>query len=743
MAPGRVSPVIQQADGLTDHLNGASIPELQSRLLKRPGAFNLDKRTVECIRGLVLDCCQQWGIGHGGSALGMAAIATALWRHKLRLDPHCPDWFDRDRFVMSNGHVALLQYIMLHLSGYKMWTMDQLKGYCHPTALNFTNICKTHPEIEFDGLDVSTGPLGQGVANAVGMAIANMYLRKTFNRENFEVVQAKVYATTGDACLQEGPALEAISLAGRLRLDNLILIYDNNGIQSDGPIALTFKENVNDKMRACGWYVLEVLDGDHDVKAILAALQHADQHHGQPIFININTTIGHGTTIAGTSKAHHTAFGQEDIRKCKEAWGYDPQATHVVPDDVRQYWADVAVNGSRAREQWHSLLEQYSRHHPRLGSQLHALMRGEGALDGNEGMGWKDQLMAVKASPGKIPVRQSSGAVMDILWKKLPMLGGSADLSEPNFVLREPKEAFGPPGEEIRHQSYAGRYIHFGTREHGMAAIANGIAAYSPSTGEENGGSGQALLPITATFSMFQLYAAPAIRMSALMKLKVIHIGTHDSVAEGACGPTHQPVEMLNLWRSMPNILYIRPCDAEEAIGAWIMALEHDGPTVLGLNRGAVPLQDGTSRVEMQKGAYVIIEVPADTKADVTLVSTGSDVYQTVDAARLLADQDPPIHARVVSMPSMRRFEQQSPQYISSVLPRDGRPIVSVEAMSTHGWARWATASIGLPGFGTTVHADAVAEHFQVNAKHIARRVTAYYTQLGQRNALLEPWKAI
>ncbi|KAI0395803.1 Transketolase, thiamine diphosphate binding domain-containing protein [Xylariaceae sp. FL0594] len=724
MAPGLITAT---PEGLSDFSSDIDISSLKKTKIE---ASDMDRKTVQCVRGLVLDCCQQWGIGHGGSALGMAAIGTALWRHKLRFDPSCPDWFDRDRFVMSNGHVALLQYIMLHLSGYELWTMEELKAYCHPTALNFTNHCKTHPEIEFDGLDVSTGPLGQGIANAVGMAIANMNLRARFNRDDFQLIQSKVYATTGDACLQEGPALEAISLAGKMKLDNLILIYDNNGIQSDGPISLTFTENVNDKMRACGWYVMEIPDGNHNVDAIITALEHADKHVGQPVFININTTIGIGTAIAGTNKAHHAAFGHDSVKACKASWGYDPEQTHVVPDDVRQYWAEVGRKGRKARNEWESLRARYMERFPEARAAFEAVETG--ALDPT----WKEMMMKLEPAKNKMPVRQSSGAVFDELWKKLPLMGGSADLSEPNFVLREPKQCFGPPDPAIAHQAYAGRYIHFGTREHGMAAIANGIAAYSPRS--EHGDRQQAFIPVTATFSMFQLYAAPAIRMGALMSLKIIHIGTHDSIAEGACGPTHQPVELINLWRSMPNLQYIRPGDAEEAIGAWIMAIEHNGPTVLGLNRGAVPLQKGTDRVKMQKGAYVVVEEP---DAQVTLIATGSELYASVDAAEVLKSRGIP--ARVVSMPCMGRFGQQDQAYMDSVIPRDGRPVVSVEAMSMHGWGRWATASIGLNRFGTTVHADAVSEYFKLTPEHIARRVSDYVADLGGRNALLEPWRAI
>ena len=444
--------------------------------------------------------------------------------------------------------------------------------------------------------------------------------------------------------------------------------------------------------RACGWYVLEIPDGNTNVSAISSALDHAADHVGQPTFINIKTEIGRGTSIAGTCKAHHAAFGHDNVKQCKRLWGYDPEETHVVPDDVRQYWSEVPKKGERTHREWQDLLGEYALQYPKLAKSFRQL--ADGTLD----QGWRQDLLSLKAPEKDTPIRQSSAAVFDALWKTLPFFGGSADLSEPNNVLREPKVAFGPK-DNVSHQSYEGRYVHYGTREHAMAAISNGIAAYS--SRDEDESRGQSLIPITATFSMFQLYAAPAIRMGALMSLQIIHIGTHDSIAEGACGPTHQvsqnlifpkrqnangsqPVELINLWRSMPNLLHIRPCDAEEAIGAWIMAIDHKGPSVLGLNRGAVPLQKGTDRIKMQRGAYVIVE---DDDAKVTLVSTGSEVSQCVEAAKVLREGG--IRARIVSMPSMRRFEQQDQEYILSVLPLDGRPVVSVEAMSMHGWARW------------------------------------------------------
>ncbi|KAI9695468.1 MAG: hypothetical protein M1836_006456 [Candelina mexicana] len=685
-------------------------------------ASQADTRSVNTIRGLVLDCCQQWNIGHGGSALGMAAIATALWRHHLRLDPSTPDWFDRDRFVMSNGHVGLLQYIMLHLSGYKIWTMEQLKGYCHPTALDFTNIAKTHPEIEFDGLDMSTGPLGQGVANAVGMAMANMNLRATFNKPGFEVVNSIVYCSLGDACLQEGVALEAISLAGHLKLDNLVLIYDNNGIQSDGPIDLTFHEDVNAKMRACGFYVLEIPDGNSNVTAIRTALRHARNHTGQPKFLNITTAIGFGTAVAGTCKAHQMAFGQVDIDKCKGLWGFDPKITHHVPKDVRQDWSHLRKKGAEQVSEWKQTLVRYAEEYPELALEFRAKVRGD------LGRKWRQDLNRFEISDKTLPVRHSSAQVYDSLWDTVPFFGGSADLSEPNFMLKVPKQGFGFHQPGVNNVSFTGRYVHFGTREHAMIAIANGMAAYAP----------QAFVPITATFSMFQLYGAAAIRMSALNKVQVIHIGTHDSIAEGACGPTHQPVECINLYRSTPGINHIRPGDAEEAVGAWISALDFKGPTIIGLNRGAVPLLKGSSRHKVAQGAYVL---SGHADAQLTLISTGDDLHRVVDAARILNDAE--ISTRVVSMPSMRLFEQQSQEYIRSVIPWDGRPIVSVEAMSTHGWARWSTASIGQNTFGTTVHADAVMGHFKLNAHGIVDRIRTYLGELNGQNAIMAGWRNI
>ncbi|KAI4209355.1 MAG: hypothetical protein LQ351_007718 [Letrouitia transgressa] len=696
--------------------------EIKKGLWQEPQASQADTRSVNTIRSLVLDCCQQWNIGHGGSALGMAAVATALWRHHLRLDPCTPDWFDRDRFVMSNGHVGLLQYIMLHLSGYEMWTMEQLKGYCHPTALNFTNIAKTHPEIEFDGLDMSTGPLGQGVANAVGMAMANKNLRATFNKPGFEVINSMVYCSLGDACLQEGVALEAISLAGHLKLDNLILIYDNNGIQSDGPIDLTFHEDVNAKMRACGFYVMEIPDGNSNVAAIRTALEHARNHVGQPKFLNITTVIGYGTTVAGTCKAHQMAFGQADINKCKDLWEFDSKTTHYVPEDVRQDWSHLRRKGPGLVSEWKQTLRQYAEKYPELALELRARIRGD------LGRKWKQDLSAFEVSQKALPVRQASAQVYDSLWDNIPLFGGSADLSEPNFMIKVPKQAFGSHQPGVNNVSFTGRYVHYGTREHAMMAIANGMAAYAP----------RAFVPITATFSMFQLYGAAAIRMSALSKLQVVHIGTHDSIAEGACGPTHQPVELVNLYRSTPGINYIRPGDAEEAVGAWMAALDFKGPTIIGLNRGAVPLLSGSSRHKVTQGAYVLSDV---VDAQLTLVSTGGDLYRAVDAARILNDAK--IFTRVVSMPSMRSFEQQSDQYIRSVIPWDGRPVISIEAMSTHGWARWSTASIGQNQFGTTVHADAIMGHFKLNAEDIVDRIRIYLDELDGENAVMAGWRNI
>ncbi|PLB50108.1 putative transketolase [Aspergillus steynii IBT 23096] len=717
MAPSRI---VDPTSFQSNDANGLKAKALQETC-EQPDIFYQDKRSIEVIRGLVLDCCQQWGTGHGGSALGMAAIAQTLWRHILRYDPAHPDWFDRDRFVLSNGHVGILQYILLHLSGYEKWTMQQLKGYCHPTALDFTSMTKTHPEIEFDGLDMSTGPLGQGIANAVGMAIANMNLRATFNTDQSEIILGRVYCSTGDACLQEGVALEAISLAGHLKLDNLTLIYDNNGIQCDGPITLTTSEDVNEKMRACGWYIIDVFDGNHDVANIYTAITYAKQHRGSPVFINIRTTIGHGTDKAGTHKAHHTSFGGQTVDQCKRKWNLDPQQTHYVPQEVRTYWAEIPKRGKILYQQWERNLEKYQMACPERAEQL--LLKVHGRLPS----GWMRLLHEFQPPNHPIPIRQASGQIHDYLWDTVSFIAGSADLSEPNFMLKGGQQRFGSPSHHDG-MSYSGRYIHYGVREHAMMAIANGISAYSRG----------AFIPVTATFAMFQLYGAPAIRMSALARLPAIHIGTHDSIAEGACGPTHQPIELVNLFRSMPDILHIRPGDAEEAIGAWMMALSFDGPSIIGLNRHAVPMQSGTNRHKMQRGAYVLNK---GVGYQVTLVSTGGDLFHAVEAAQLLKDCGVP--TRIVSMPCMRRFEEQDEEYQRMVFPWDGRPVVSFEAMSTDGWAKYATASIGQLGFGTTVAAEAVYPHFKLTAEDVKERVLKYLDGLLGRNAHTVPWRNI
>ncbi|KAJ4368109.1 hypothetical protein N0V83_006464 [Neocucurbitaria cava] len=681
--------------------------------------LNDDDRAVLALRNLLFDICNHNGGGHGGSAIGMAAIGVALYKHVMRYNPSDPDWFDRDRFVLSNGHCAMWLYALNHLTGFDNWTMDELKGYGSAKTDGFTTICHAHPEIEVPGVEVTTGPLGQGIANAVGLAIASKNLAARYNRPGFDVVKSRIYCMTGDGCLMEGVALEAISLAGNLGLDNLVLIYDNNQVTCDGPLDWINTEDVNAKMRASGWHVLEILDGSYDVEAIVSALRLAKSLTAKPVFINIRTTIGLGTKNAGTFKAHHGVFDKESVALSKELAGQDPSLTHIVPDDALAYFRERKSHGESLQRQWEEQIADYASHHKDLGASLDATRNAEYGTD------WLSALeqLETRQFEGKA-TREVNGEIIEKLWAAYPALcGGGADLVNSNKVAYSESDVFHPT------VSYAGRYIRYGIREHAMASISNGIAAYNPGS----------FLPITATFFMFYIYAAPGVRMGAISHLPVIHFATHDSFAEGQNGPTHQPVELDSLYRAMPNLTYIRPCDAEETIGAWMLAIsKRTGPSMLSLARDPVGAVPGTDRNKVAKGAYVIKEVP---NAKLTLTSCGTNLHYVVAAAESLSKAG--IATRVVSFPSFEHFDRQDQQYKESVLPLDGTPIVSVEEYIATTWARYTTASIGMTGFGYSASNASNYDRFELDTKGIVKRVSRYLEELDGKNARMAGWRSI
>ncbi|KAJ0364306.1 hypothetical protein COL154_004992 [Colletotrichum chrysophilum] len=566
-------------------------------------------------------------------------------------------------------HTAMFLYALNYLVGYDNFSMDKIRGYGSAKTNGYKTICHAHPEIEVPGVEVTTGPLGQGIANAVGLAIASKHLAARYNQPGLDVVQSRIYCMTGDGCLMEGVALEAISLAGSMQLDNLVLIYDNNQVTCDGPLDWINNEDVNAKMRASGWHVLEIADGNHDVSAVVSALRFAKSLKGKPVFINIRTVIGLGTNVAGTFKAHHGAFDAESVALSKRLAGQDPTATHQVPQPSLDYFRERKTRGKELEEEWNSMLQKYASAYPEKSLEFH------GARNGDRGTEAPQMLSEIEAGQFEgLATREVNGVLLEKLWKSCPTLfGGGADLVNSNKV------------------------------------------------------------------PYLEADAAPGVRMGSLSHLPVIHIATHDSFAEGQNGPTHQPVEIDSLYRAMPNLAYIRPCDAEETIGSWMLALNNrEGPTMLSLGRdptGAVP---STDRFKVAKGAYVIEDVAG---AKLTLASCGTNLHYAVEAAKTLSTCGVP--TRVVSCPSFTHFDQQSKQYRRSVFPTDGTPIVSVEEYVATTWARYVTASISMVSYGYSASNPSNYDRFELDSKGIVKRVRRYLDDLGEENARMAGWRQI
>lgn len=684
---------------------------------------------LQSFRLLIADLCQQFGMGelltphttrtctnptgHPGGAIGMAAIGVALWKYSMRYAPHQPDWFNRDRFVLSNGHTCLFQYANLYLSGYKAMTWEQLLSY-HSERPD--SLCPGHPEIEHEGIELTTGPLGQGIANAVGLAIATKHLAATFNRPGYDIVDNHTWCTVGDACLQEGVGCEAFSYAGHLKLGNLTVIYDNNQISCDGSVDLTNTEDVNKKMEACGWEVIDVEDGNNDVAAIVAAMERGKEKDRQkPLFINVRTIIGMGSAVAGKAVAHGVPLGADNVAAMKKAWGWDPDKKFHIPDAVKQFYADLPHRGAQHVQRWTDQLSAYSTAHPDLARTFKDRMAG--VLPSN----WAS-LIPTSFPTTPTPTRKSNNLVLSPLLASIPTFTvATADLT-PSVNLTHPSHTtFNPPSLTPTSGptgSYAGRYMHNGIREHLMAALANGLAAYNPGT----------IIPLTSTFLMFYLYAAPAVRMGALQGLKVLHVGTHDSIGAGEDGPTHQPVEVAALYRAMPGLVYVRPGDSEEVAGAWLAVLGREGPGMVSVSRQAVRQLGGLTRREgVGKGAYVLRE---EGEAVVTLVGVGAELAFAVDVADALAEVG--VKARVVSFPCHALFREQPLAYQREVLRRnEGIPAVVIEPYVALGWERYADAGINMSGFGHSLPGKYIYEHFGYGTETMTEKVRGF----------LESWK--
>ncbi|KAM3074450.1 hypothetical protein ACMFMF_006460 [Clarireedia jacksonii] len=704
MAPSAVESVSNLPLKVVPSKNGTSDSLINLKFERA----ELNDHVLKTFRCLIADLCEQFQGGHPGGAMGMAAIGVALWRYTMKYSPENPSFFNRDRFVLSNGHTCLFQYTFLHLVGYKNMTLDQLKSY-HSSRTD--SICPGHPEIEHEGIEVTTGPLGQGIANAVGFAMASKHLAATYNRPNYLVVDNTTWCMIGDACLQEGVALEAISLAGHWKLNNLVVIYDNNQITCDGSVDLCNNEDVNAKMIACGWNVIDVEDGNYDIEGIVRALITAKNSKDKPTFINIRTVIGIGSKSAGDAKAHGAAFGADDVANIKRNFGMDETKHFQVSDEVYDFFREAKPRGRQLEADWNSLLSSYAREYPELHKEFALRVAGEFLDDWSKFIPAKEDLPTTPT-----PSRKSSGLICNPLAQNLKnFMVGTADLSPSVNMIWKGTVDFQHPDLKTScgiNGDYSGRYIHWGVREHAMASISNGLAAFNKGT----------ILPVTSSFFMFYIYAAPGIRMGALQRLQQIHVATHDSIGTGEDGPTHQPIALAALYRAMPNLLYIRPADSEETAGAYIAALKaRNSPSILSLSRqNLVQYPQYSSRDGVQKGAYVFIENP---DADVTLIGVGAEMVFAVETAKLLESKYG-LKARVVSFPCQRLFDQQPVEYKREVLQyRSKAPRVVIEAYAVNGWERYADAGYSMSSFGYSLPGKDAYKFFDFDENVIAPKV--------------------
>lgn len=648
----------------------------------------LTTRAVNAIRGLTIDATQEAGDGHPGMPMGAAAMGYALYRHVMRHDPSAPGWWNRDRYVQSAGHGSMLQYALLHLTGYDL-SMDELRGY-----RQWGSRTPGHPEYgHTPGVETTTGPLGQGIATAVGMALAEAHLAARYNRDDLRVVDHFTYVIASDGDLMEGVSGEASSLAGHLGLGKLIVLYDDNGISIDGPTSITFGEDVPARYRAYGWHVTRVEDGN-DVAALRAAIAEAQRTADRPSLIAVRTTIGYGSPkLAGTSKVHGSPLGADEAAATKAALGVDWPA-FTVPDDVLDHYRQAAVDGAEAHAAWRATWSAYEAAYPDLARAFARVMNGQ-LPDGF------DADLPSWAEGASVATRKASQTTLHALAPRLAeLVGGSADLAGSNLTDL--------PGERaMAAGDHAGRTVHFGIREHGMAAVANGMALH--------GG----VRPFVATFLVFADYLRPALRLAALMEQPVVYVLTHDSIGLGGDGPTHQPIETLASLRAMPGLEVFRPADANETAQAWVEALRRrDGPTVLALSRQNLPVLNVPAGA-VARGGYAL--AGGDERADVLLVATGSEVALALAARELLAGEG--VRARVVSLPSRERFAAQDDDYRSAVIPPDVRARVVVEAAATFGWDGLAGEFgevIGIDRFGASAPGDTVMRAFGFTPERVA-----------------------
>jgi transketolase len=657
----------------------------------------LDQMCITTIRMLAVDAVEQAKSGHPGMPMGTAALAYVLWTRFLKHNPAHPKWPGRDRFVLSAGHGSMLLYSLLHLTGYDL-SLDDLKQF-----RQWGSRTPGHPEYGLTpGVETTTGPLGQGFANGVGMAIAEAFLAERFNRPGYTIVDHYTYAIVSDGDLMEGVASEAASLAGHLQLGKLIYLYDDNGISIDGSTDLTFTEQVCKRFDAYGWQVQEIADGN-DLTAIDTALKAAQAERTKPSLIIVHTHIAYGSPgKQDTAEAHGAPLGAEEVKRTKAFFGWPQGPSFYLPDEALAHFRRAVERGRAWEAEWQARFDAYAAAHADLAAEWSRELRGELPP------GWEARLPIFKAEDGMMATRIASGRVLNTIAPTIPnLLGGSADLATSNNTLLRDAGAFSP-------QNRAGRNLYFGVREHGMGAILNGLALH--------GG----VIPYGATFLIFSDYMRPAIRLAALSELPVIYVFTHDSVGLGEDGPTHQPIEHLAALRAMPQLTLIRPADANETAVAWRVALTHrHGPVALALTRQNLPIFDRTQMAAadgLEQGAYILLDAEGATP-DLILIASGSEVALAVQARQQLAHHD--VRARVVSMPSWELFERQSPAYREAVLPPAVRKRLVIEAGVPQGWHYYVGPEgdiIGLTRFGASAPGSVALENLGLNVANAVAR---------------------
>jgi transketolase len=677
---------------------------------------DLDQLSINTIRTLSMDAVQQAKSGHPGTPMALAPLVYTLWNRVMRFDPRDPLWPNRDRFVLSNGHASMLLWSVLHLTrtqavnaeyetlGHASVTLDDIRRF-----RQLDSKAPGHPEYHWvSGVETTTGPLGQGVATSVGMAIAQKWLANRYNRPGFPIFDYNIYTVAGDGCMMEGIGSEAASLAGHLGLDNLCWIYDNNRITIEGHTNIAFSEDVAMRFLAYGWNVLRVSDAN-DIERIQQALNKARNHTGSPTLIILDSHIGYGSPHKqDTAEAHGEPLGDEEIRLTKRAYGWPEDSKFLVPDGVYEHFEDeIGTRGATAHREWKQLFENYRAQYPELAAEIEQMQRRE--LPNS----WDRNLPVFPPDPKGVAGREASGKVLNVLAQNIPwFLGGSADLGPSNKTLLTYEGA-----GHFQANNPGGKNLHFGIREHAMGATLNGLAISK-------------VRPYGATFFIFSDYERPAIRLAALMELPTIFVFTHDAMGDGEDGPTHQPVEHLASLRAIPGLVTLRPGDANEVVEAYryIMQLCHQ-PAVLVLSRQPLPTLDRTkyaAAAGVSRGAYVLADAPGG-DPEVILIATGSEVSVAVDAHEKLVAEG--IHSRVVSMPSWDIFEHQTQQYRDSVLPPNVAARIAIEQASTFGWERYVGAKGRVIGM-TTFGASAPLKELQRKFGFEPARVTAIAKEL-------------